>query len=81
VTLLPAARSFHRWQGTLEDSAEVVMLAKTEWALAETLRDTILAQHPYEIPCVLALALDPAASSTEFFQWIARETCGAAVAG
>jgi periplasmic divalent cation tolerance protein len=74
VTLLPAARSFYRWQGAIEDSSEVVMLAKTEASRAQALRDAILAQHPYDLPCVLAVDLDSDASSHEFLQWVATET-------
>ena len=74
VTLLPAARSFYRWEGALEDSSEVVMLAKTDVVRAESVRDAIIAQHPYDLPCVLGVEIDAAASNREFLQWVARET-------
>jgi periplasmic divalent cation tolerance protein len=74
VTLLPTARSFYRWEDSIQDSSEVVMLAKTDLVRAEPARDAILARHPHDLPCVLAVEIDGAASNLEFLQWIATET-------
>lgn len=74
VTLLCAARSFYRREGAPQDTGEVVMLAKTDVVRTESVRDAIVAQHPHDLPCVLGVETDAAASNLESLHWVARET-------
>jgi periplasmic divalent cation tolerance protein len=74
VTVLPAAASLFRWDGALQETTESIMLAKTRASAAMALRDAITTAHPYDLPCVLSLAVDPEASNAEFLQWISMET-------
>ena len=66
--------SIYRWKGTVERASETPMILKTTDARAPGLRDFIAAQHPYELPCILALSVAEAASSPGFLAWIAAET-------
>ena len=68
-----AMRSIYRWQGAVERTAEVAMTLKTTSAAAGALIALVTARHPYDLPCVLAWAVDPEASSGEYLDWVAAE--------
>lgn len=70
--VLPGVRSVYRWQGAVHDEAEALLLLKTTRARLEALRERVLALHPYEVPEVLALAVE--AGSAAYLAWIAGET-------
>jgi len=65
--------SIYRWQGAVEQAAETPMLLKTTAAAAGRLRDLVLARHPHETPCVVALAVQETGSNPAFLQWIGEE--------
>lgn len=65
--------SVYRWEGAVEQAAETAMTLKTTAAAAPALRDLILARHPYELPCVLAMNVDAACSSAAFLDWVMSE--------
>jgi len=74
VNVLAPIRSIYRWQGAVDRAAEVPMLLKTTAESSEKLRDFLVARHPYEVPCVLALPVSASMSNPAFLQWIATET-------
>ena len=67
-------RSIYRWEGAVERASEVAMTLKTSREAAPTLRDFLLERHPYELPCILALAVDPDLSHPDYLDWVADET-------
>lgn len=73
VNIGPETTSIYRWRGAIETSRETVMLVKTAADLAQTTRDSILAEHPYETACVLAFTASSVASSSAFLGWISAE--------
>ena len=74
VNILPQVRSMYWWEGEIRDEAEVVVLAKTTACLFEPLRTCVLEMHPYEVPCIVALALDH--GHEPFLRWIDGQTSG-----
>ncbi|MCC5981162.1 MAG: divalent-cation tolerance protein CutA [Oceanicaulis sp.] len=74
ANIFPAGRSVFRWEGRIEDGAETVALFKTSPARAGDVRDRLIALHPYDEPCVLALDVDAATSAAGFLAWIGSET-------
>jgi periplasmic divalent cation tolerance protein len=74
ANLIPGSTSIYRWKGAVETAAETVMIVKTRAGLAERARDLILALHPYETPCVVALDIAAHGSSTDFLDWVGAET-------
>lgn len=74
VHILPAGRSVYRWRDAVARDAEHVMLVKTAADRADAARGAILARHPYELPCVIALPVTPEASHAAFLDWVASET-------
>ncbi len=71
VNLVPAVRSIYRWQGRIEDDAEVLLIAKTHASCCEELAARVRALHPYEVPEVIALAA--AGGSPDYLGWIVAE--------
>ncbi len=72
--VIPAVRSIYRWQGTVHDDAEALLVLKTTRDRFEALRDRVLALHPYEVPEVIALPI--AAGSASYLDWIVASTRG-----
>jgi periplasmic divalent cation tolerance protein len=71
VNIVPRIRSIYHWQGTIEDSAEALLVIKTRRAVFEQLRDELRAVHSYELPEVVALSLVDGAA--DYLEWIDRE--------
>ena len=72
VNMLPAVRSVYRWNGAVEEAAEVTLLIKTTVARYAELEQAILALHPYELPELVAVPV--AAGLPGYLGWIANET-------
>jgi periplasmic divalent cation tolerance protein len=72
VNVLPAVRSFYRWQGELNDDRELLCLIKTRRALFDRLRERVTALHPYEVPEILAVAA--ADVNASYLGWVADST-------
>lgn len=71
MNILPPARSIYRWQGAIEEAAEVPALFKTTSALAEQLAAEIAVRHAYDLPAVTIL---PAQGSDALAAWVTAET-------
>ena len=72
VNVLPAVQSIYRWNGAVEEAAEVTLLIKTTAARYAELEQAIRALHPYELPEVIAVTVS--AGSPAYLGWIAQET-------
>lgn len=70
--ILPGLRSIYRWEGKVQDEAEVLLLLKTRAALFEPLRARIVALHPYQVPEVLRI--DVAEGHAPYLTWILDST-------
>ncbi|KPP80656.1 MAG: periplasmic divalent cation tolerance protein [Oceanicaulis sp. HLUCCA04] len=74
VNILPAGRSIFRWDGAVTEEAETIALFKTAKARASDARTRLVALHPYDEPCVLALPADTPLSAGGFVSWVMSET-------
>ena len=72
VNVLPQVRSMYWWEGEIQQENEVVVLAKTASSLFEALKTCVLGLHPYEVPCIVAVALDQ--GHEPFLRWIDGQT-------
>ena len=72
VNLVPAVRSIYRWQGKIEDGAEVLMVIKTRRALIDALTARIKALHSYTVPEVVALPI--LGGNPEYLAWLVDST-------
>jgi periplasmic divalent cation tolerance protein len=55
VNLLRGARSIYRWQDRVETATETLMVIKTTAAVYPALERRLAAEHPYDVPEILAL--------------------------
>jgi periplasmic divalent cation tolerance protein len=72
VNILPPCRSIYRWNGAIEAANEVPMLIKTTEARYAALEAAIRAQHPYDVPEIIAVPV--AAALPVYLAWVAAET-------
>lgn len=71
VNILPGVRSVYRWQGQIEAAQEHLLLIKSQSALYPAIEAAIKALHPYDVPEIVAVAIER--GSVEYLQWI--DTC------
>jgi periplasmic divalent cation tolerance protein len=74
VNRVPGVRSVYRWDGQLQDDAEVLLIVKTTADRYGQVERLIAGQHPYELPEVLALPV--VAGSAGYMDWVRQATHG-----
>mgnify|MGYP000863777477 CR=1 FL=1 len=72
VNILPPCTSVYRWEGRIEESKEIPLLIKTTAARFDALAAVIRAQHPYELPEIIAVPV--ISGLPAYLSWIAAET-------
>lgn len=72
VNLVPGLRSLYRWKGAVEEAHEVQLLIKTRRARFADVERVLRAEHPYEVPELIALPI--VAASADYLAWLAAET-------
>ena len=60
VQQLPAITSLYRWQGRVERSTEVLLLAKTTAEAFDAVCAKVTSLHPYAVPEILAVPIEQA---------------------
>ncbi len=72
VNVVPGVRSFYRWEGEVQDDAEVLLIAKTRGDRGEALAARVKDLHPYDLPEILEL---PATGgSAAYLAWVQSES-------
>ena len=72
VNVVDGVRSFYRWEGEVQDDAEVQMIIKTQRSRIAALFDWLNEHHPYDVPEMLAL---PVSSGSEAYcRWLREQT-------
>ncbi|MCA9535560.1 MAG: divalent-cation tolerance protein CutA [Myxococcales bacterium] len=75
VNILDGVRSVYVWEGAVCDEPEVQLLFKTTRARIEALCELVREAHPYEVPELLVLPADNAASSPAYLRFV-RDAVG-----
>lgn len=70
ATCVPGATSVYQWAGEIRADSEVVLLVKTTAERLVTLSARIEALHPYEVPEVIAVALE--GGSERYLAWLGQ---------
>lgn len=65
-------RSVYRWQGSVTEDDEVVLILKTTADKVEAVTDRVKELHSYDLPCVVEIPL--AGGNSAYFDWISAET-------
>jgi periplasmic divalent cation tolerance protein len=68
VNLVPSLRSVYRWKGEVHHEDEAMLLVKTTKDRFEALKQAVLKHHPYELPEVIAVAVDR--GHTPYLEWV-----------
>jgi len=71
VNILAECSSVYRWQGKVESASEIPLLIKTTRAAYPRVEELIRAQHPYELPEIIAVPV--VAGMPAYLQWVAQE--------
>jgi len=71
ANILDGMKSIYRWEGCVEEGAEVVLLLKTRASLVDALTERVTALHSFDLPCVVEIPLK--GGNAEYFAWIAGE--------
>ena len=72
VNVVPGIRSIYRWEGSVQEDSEVMLLMKTSAARVAALTARVEALHPYDVPAVLAVPF--ATGSARYLDWVRAET-------
>lgn len=65
-------RSIYRWEGEVHDEGEARVALHTRRALVPEIVARAEREHPYEVPCVIALPI--ADGNPAYLRWIVEET-------
>ncbi len=68
VNILPGGTSVFVWDGHVQETTEHVLLAKTSALRQQAATDTLVSEHPYDCPAILAF---PVTASPAFAAWVA----------
>jgi periplasmic divalent cation tolerance protein len=72
VNIQAPCDSVYRWQGRIEQTTEVPLLAKTTVDAYPALEAAIRERHPYELPEIIAVPI--ACGLPEYLAWVTAET-------
>ena len=72
VNAISGVKSFYRWQGKIEADDEIQLIIKTQRGRFDDVTAWIKANHPYEVPEIIALPAERV--SAEYLQWAIQET-------
>jgi len=72
VNAIPGLKSYYRWQGKVEIDSEIQLLIKTRRGRFEELAAWIAANHPYDVPEIVAVAAERVSES--YLAWAVEQT-------
>jgi periplasmic divalent cation tolerance protein len=72
INILPGITSIYKWHGEMKSGTEVLLLIKCPADKYPELQRTILEQHPYELPEIIAVSLKTGLPA--YLNWIRDET-------
>lgn len=68
VNIIPSLTSIYRWQGAVEEAAEVLLVMKTTSEKLPALEAAVRELHSYEVPEFLALEVT--SGSQHYLDWL-----------
>ena len=74
ASLVPAAESVYRWEGTIETASETLLILKTAAERVEALKVRLHELHGYRTPEFLVLAVE--SGSDGYLEWVAASVRG-----
>lgn len=74
VNIVPGLRSIYRWQGSICDEAELLLVIKSVREHFEGLRAKVRALHSYELPEIIAV--DVTHGDAAYLDWLRAQVAG-----
>jgi periplasmic divalent cation tolerance protein len=68
VNILPGLASVYEWQGEIETAREHLLLIKSHSARFSAIETAIKTTHPYQLPEIIAVAIE--SGSSDYLKWI-----------
>ncbi|MDR0771137.1 MAG: divalent-cation tolerance protein CutA [Burkholderiales bacterium] len=65
-------RAYYRWEGEIENAAEIPLIIKTAPARYAELEHYLKAHHPYEVPEIVAIPVTQALPA--YYKWVQHES-------
>lgn len=72
VSRLPGLSSTWRWEGAVQEGAEILLLIKTRAERFAALEARVVALHPYAVPELVALPIER--GHAPYLDWLAAST-------
>ena len=72
VNVVPSLSSVYRYQGEVHHENEAMLLVKTTQDRFEAMKQAVLKHHPYELPEVIAVAVDR--GHVPYLEWVMEST-------
>jgi periplasmic divalent cation tolerance protein len=72
VNILSPCRSVYRWKGDVQHDEEFPLFIKTTRERYAALEQAIRANHPYELPEIIAVPVERGSSA--YLDWVAQQT-------
>ena len=72
VNIVPGVRSVYRWEGAVQEDAEVMLVLKTRADRCAAVAARVADLHPYDLPEVLALPVST--GSDAYLEWVRTES-------
>jgi periplasmic divalent cation tolerance protein len=69
---LTPVRSVYRWEGAVEESVETRVALHTRTTLVSAVIERVRTEHPYDVPCVIALPVGQA--NPDYLAWVLEST-------
>lgn len=70
VNLIGPVRSVFWWDGAVCDEPEMTLVIKVRDQGVPPMREALVELHPYEVPEVIVLPVDVAASHIPYVEWV-----------
>ncbi len=74
VNVVAGMSSVYRWQGSVVEEAESMLLVKTRHSLVSAIAAAMTELHPYSVPEVVALPIDGSVGNPAYLAWVREET-------
>lgn len=68
VNILPRVQSVYRWKRNVERASELLLVIKTTSKRFPALRRAVCANHPYDVPEVIAMPIT--AGHAPYLRWV-----------
>lgn len=76
VSITAGVTSIYRWEGAIQEEQESTLLFKTRASLVGALTSLLVELHPFDVPEVVVVPLEPGAGNAAYLAWVLAETQG-----